>query len=154
MLSVGDAAPDFDLVDQHGRSATLAQMLGRRIMLVFLPLAFSGICANELQQLADDRPLFVTAGTEVIVISVDSMFTLRAWGDEADTPYRLLSDFWPHGRVAERYQAFDSATGRATRTSVAIDENGSVRAVFSAAPDRARTAAMYARALAMFDERT
>lgn len=152
MLSVGDAAPDFDLVDQHGRSATLAHLQGRRVMLVFLPLAFSGICANELQQLADDRPLFVTAGTEVIVISVDSMFTLRAWGDEMDTPFRLLSDFWPHGRVAEGYHAFDSATGRATRTSVAIDENGMVRAAFSTASDRARTTAMYARALAMFDE--
>ncbi|WP_166998452.1 redoxin domain-containing protein [Paramicrobacterium fandaimingii] len=152
MLSVGDAAPVFDLVDQHGRSVTLESLRGRRLMFVFLPLAFSGICASELEQLVEDQPLFASARTEVIGISVDSMFALRTWTDAIGAPFRLLSDFWPHGAVADRFHAFDAETGRATRTSIAIDERGTVVSVFSTPADRARTTAMYAQALSMFED--
>lgn len=151
MISIGDVAPTFDLVDQHGRRVTVASCAGRRVMLVFLPLAFSGVCGAELEQLDVDRRLFDASRTEVIGVTVDSMFALRAWADAVGSGIRLLSDFWPHGAVAARYGAFDVTTGRATRTSVAINEQGRVVEQFSMPADQPRTTEMYERALARFD---
>lgn len=151
MISIGDVAPSFDLVDQHGRRVSVVSRAGRRVMLVFLPLAFSGVCGAELEQLDADHRLFDASRTEVLGLTVDSMFALRAWADAAGSSIPLLSDFWPHGAVAARYGAFDTETGRATRTSVAIDEHGRVVEQFSTPVDRPRTTEMYRRALARFD---
>ncbi|GAB2515704.1 redoxin domain-containing protein [Paramicrobacterium agarici] len=151
MLSIGDVAPEFDLPDQHGRRLRLSDLRGTRTVLVFLPLAFSAVCAGELEQLSADERIFEAAGAEVVGVTVDSMFSLRAWADSVATSIRLLSDFWPHGAVCARYEAFDAARGRAKRVTVAIDGEGRVVTTFSTPADRARTTEMYVSALAEFD---
>ena len=119
---VGALAPEFDLQDQHGTPRRLSDFRGRKVVLVFYPLAFSGVCQSELSALRD-----FTADAQVITVSVDSMFTHRAWADQEGYTFPLLSDFWPHGQVARAYGVFDEGKGLALRGTFIIDGEGVIR---------------------------
>ncbi|MEV0583693.1 peroxiredoxin [Nonomuraea sp. NPDC050310] len=116
-------APDFELKDQHGAPVRLSGLRGRRVVLVFFPLAFTGVCQGELTELAERRDEF-PADVEILAVSVDSLFTLRAWADQKGFPFPLLSDFWPHGQVARAYGVFDDDKGVARRGTFVIDGDG------------------------------
>ncbi|WP_131742220.1 peroxiredoxin [Actinomadura roseirufa] len=149
-VEVGDGAPDFELKDQHGAPVRLSDFRGgKNVVLVFYPLAFSGVCTGELCQIRDELPtLGDDSGVQVLAVSVDSMFALRAWADQEKYQFPLLSDFWPHGGVAQRYGVFDEERGLATRGTFVIDTEGVVRwKVENAIPD-ARDIAEYRKALA------
>ncbi|WP_433226648.1 peroxiredoxin [Actinomadura formosensis] len=149
-VNVGDDAPDFELQDQHGAPVRLSGFRGgKNVVLVFYPLAFSGVCAGELSRLRDELPtLGGEDGVQVLAVSVDSMFALRAWSDREKFPFPLLSDFWPHGGTAERYGVFDGEKGVALRGTFIIDTEGVVRwKVVNAIPD-ARDIGEYRKALA------
>ncbi|SEC18984.1 Peroxiredoxin [Paramicrobacterium humi] len=148
MIQPGERAPDFTLVDQHGREVASARLRGSRVALVFFPLAFSGVCGDELAELAANTAMFDEAQTQLVGVTVDSVFALRAWSDAAGATFPLASDFWPHGHVARRFGAFDERTGRADRATIMIDEGGIVRASFRAPPHRPRSLAQYTEALA------
>jgi peroxiredoxin len=94
-------------------------------MLVFFPYAFSGICSAELTDLraAQDE----LRGIRVAAISVDTMFALRTFAEQLGLDFDLLSDFWPHGRVAEAYGVFDHERGCALRGTFVLDADGNVR---------------------------
>ncbi len=147
-VEVGDGAPDFELKDQHGAPVKLSDFRGgKNVMLVFYPLAFSGVCSGELSRIRDELP---TLGddVEVLAVSVDSMFALRAWADQEHYQFPLLSDFWPHGETARRYGVFDEDRGVALRGTFIIDAGGVVRwKVVNAIPD-ARDVDEYRKALA------
>jgi peroxiredoxin len=149
-VEVGDKAPDFELKDQHGTPVKLSDFRGKKnVALVFHPLAFSGICTGELSAIRDELP---TLGDEdefqVLAVSIDSVFTHRAWGEQEKYQFPLLSDFWPHGAVAQAYGVFDEAKGLATRGTFIIDKEGVVRwKVSNAIPD-ARDIGDYRKALA------
>jgi peroxiredoxin len=147
-VNVGDEAPDFELRDQHGTPVRLSDLRGeKKVVLVFYPLAFSGVCTGELAELRDG---FRDAGDDVrlLAVSVDSMFALRAWSDRERFWFPLLSDFWPHGGTARRYGVFDEAKGLALRGTYVIDTEGVVRwKVVNAIPD-ARDIDEYREALA------
>lgn len=103
-LSVGDLAPDFTLTDQLGTRRTLSELVtDRPVLAVFYPFAFSGICTGELRELRDQRERFDNPGVQPVAISCDPMFALRAWDDAEAFFFPLLSDFWPHGKVAKEY---------------------------------------------------
>src|SRR6185437_9248425 len=70
---VGALAPDFELRDQHGSPVKLSGFRGRKVVLVFYPLAFSGVCHRELSALRDAQDSLADA--ELLTVSVDSMFT-------------------------------------------------------------------------------
>ena len=79
-LQVGDQAPDFALKDQNNQERTLSEFRGdRNVLVVFYPLAFSGICTGELDQLRDDLAEFTDV--QVLAVSVDSVYTLKAWSN-------------------------------------------------------------------------
>ncbi|WP_181615638.1 peroxiredoxin [Nonomuraea soli] len=122
-LSLGDLAPDFELKDQHGTPTRLSDHRGTRVVLVFFPLAFSGICFSELSALASTA---FPDDVRILGVSVDSMFTLRAWSDQEDFAFPLLSDFWPHGQVAQAYGVFDEEKGVARRGTFIIDGGGAI----------------------------
>ncbi|GAA3795157.1 peroxiredoxin [Sphaerisporangium flaviroseum] len=126
-VEVGDKAPDFELKDQHGTPVRLADLRGRRVLLVFYPLAFSGICHGELCALRDDLVASAPKDVQVLTVSVDSMFTQRAWADKEGFTFPMLSDFWPHGDVAQAYGVFDEDRGLALRGTFVIDGEGVVR---------------------------
>ncbi|MFA1545722.1 peroxiredoxin [Actinomadura chokoriensis] len=148
-VGVGDEAPDFELRDQHGTPVRLSDFRGKRnVLLVFYPLAFSGVCSGELSRLRDDFRGEGEGGAQVLAVSVDSMFALRAWSDQEAFWFPLLSDFWPHGGTAQRYGVFDGAKGLALRGTFVIDTEGVVRwKVVNAIPD-ARDIDEYREALA------
>jgi peroxiredoxin len=148
-VEVGDSAPDFELKDQHGTPVKLSDFRGTKdVVLVFYPLAFSGICTGELCTIRDELPTLGGDDVQVLAVSVDSVFALRAWSEQENYQFPLLSDFWPHGAVAESYGVFDAEKGLATRGTFIIDRQGAVRwKVENAIPD-ARDISEYRKALA------
>ncbi|MEV4563924.1 peroxiredoxin [Nonomuraea sp. NPDC049419] len=141
---VGAQAPDFELQDQHGTPVSLRQFRGEKVVLVFYPLAFSGICGSELSALRD-QPI---EGARLLTVSVDSVFTHRAWADREGYTFPLLSDFWPHGQVAQAYGVFDEAKGLAQRGTFVIDGEGVIRWSVVNPISSARDVADYVKALA------
>lgn len=148
-VEVGDTAPDFELKDQHGAPVKLSDFRGKKnVVLVFYPLAFSGVCTGELCAIRDELPTLGGDDVQVLAVSVDSMFAHRAWAEQENYQFSLLSDFWPHGEVAKTYGIFDENLGLATRGTFIIDTSGVVRwKVVNAIPD-ARDLDGYRKALA------
>ncbi|GAA0547049.1 peroxiredoxin [Actinomadura livida] len=129
-VQVGDEAPDFTLPDQDGTPVRLSDFRGgKNVLLVFYPLAFSGICEGELCALRDDPAALAgpDGDPQVLTVSVDSMFAHRAWADQQGYKFPLLADFWPHGKVAQDYGVFDEERGVAVRGTFLIDKAGVVR---------------------------
>ena len=148
-VEVGDQAPDFELKDQHGTPVSLSSFRGsKNVVLVFYPLAFSGVCTSELCAIRDSFPEVSRDDVELITVSVDSMFAHRAWADAEHYEFALLSDFWPHGDVARAYGVFDDNAGLATRGTFVIDKDGVVRWKVVNPIPQARDIADYQKALA------
>jgi peroxiredoxin len=148
-VEVGDSAPDFELKDQHGSPVKLSDFRGKKdVVLVFFPLAFSGVCTGELCEIRDQLPTLGGDDVQVIALSVDSFFAQRAFAEKEGYEFPLLADFWPHGAVARSYGVFDEEKGLATRGTFIIDKQGVVRwKVENAIPD-ARDLDEYRKALA------
>ena len=140
---VGALAPDFELRDQHGTPVKLSDFRGRKVVLVFYPLAFSGVCHKELSALR-----YFRADAQLLTVSVDSMFTHRAWADREGYEFPLLSDFGPHGQVARAYGVFDDEKGVSLRGTFIIDGAGVIRWSVVNPTSQARDAADYVKALA------
>jgi len=127
-LPVGTVAPDFTLRDQFGQDVTLSSFRGSKaVCLVFYPFAFSGVCTGEMAGVRDRLDEFLTFDTEVLGISCDPMFTLRAFADSDGLNFPLLSDYWPHGAVTQQYGVFDVRRGCPTRSSYVVDVDGVIR---------------------------
>ena len=147
-VEIGDQAPDFELRDQHGTPVRLSDFRGsKNVVLVFYPLAFSSVCGSEMCALRDDFPEVTRDDVELLTVSVDSMFTQRAWSDAESFGFRLLSDFWPHGEVARQYGVFDENLGVAGRGTFVIDRAGVVRWKVTSPIPEARDIAGYRKAL-------
>jgi len=147
-VDVGDVAPDFELRDQHGTPVRLSDHRGRKVVLIFFPLAFSGVCHGELNAIRDEFLPAVADDVQVLAVSVDSMFAQRAWADREGYRFPLLSDFWPHGEVARAYGVFDEEKGVAVRGTFIIDREGAVRWKVVNPISAARDIAAYHKALA------
>ena len=146
-VDVGDVAPDFELMDQHGTPVRLSAHGGADTVLIFYPLAFTGVCRSELHAI---RAFAASAGegVRILTVSVDSMFSHRAWADQEGFTFPLLSDFWPHGQVARTYGVFDEQRGVALRGTFIIDKAGVVRWKVVNPLSEARDVAEYQRVLA------
>jgi peroxiredoxin len=148
-VEVGEQAPDFELKDQHGSPVRLSSFRGtKNVVLVFYPLAFSGVCTGELCALRDDFPEVNREDVELLTVSVDSTFVLRTWADRDNFDFSLLSDFWPHGDVAKLYGVFDEDKGVATRGTFIIDKAGVIRWKVVNPIPQARDIAEYTKVLA------
>lgn len=153
-VEIGGLAPDFELVDQHGTPVRLssfrgpAEAGGRNVVLVFYPWSFSSVCTGELSVLQDDVSSFVNDDSVLFAVSVDSMFTQRAFAEQRGLSFPLLADFWPHGEVARRYGVFEDAAGAALRGTFVIDREGVVRWSVLRGIGESRDPAAYKGALA------
>jgi mycoredoxin-dependent peroxiredoxin len=126
--AIGANAPDFTLKDQYGQDVSLAGFRGdKAVVVVFFPFAFSGICTGELCEIRDDLGAFANDDVQVLAVSCDHMFTQRAYADAQGYFFPVLSDFWPHGQVAQDYGVFVQDGGFATRGTFLIDRDGVVR---------------------------
>lgn len=146
--AVGAVAPDFELRDQHGQQVRLSAYRGAKVVvLMFYPYAFSRVCTGELWDVRDNHPELTSDDVQLLAVSCDPMFALRAFADRDGLTFPLLSDFWPHGEVATAYGVFDTARGCAQRSTFIVDREGVVRwSVHNAMPD-ARDLAEQSRVL-------
>jgi len=147
-VTVGQVAPDFTLVSQAGEKVTLSDFRGRKVVLVFYPFAFSPLCTSEMCDLRDRRGEF-DDDTVLLGVSVDTKYALRVFAEQEGLGFDLLSDFWPHGAVAQEYGVFlPDAGGKATRATFVIDREGVVRWAIINGPGEPRDPGDYRAALA------
>lgn len=147
-IAVGDAAPDFTLTDQYGQSVSLSDYRGRNVVLMFYPFAFTGTCTRELCELRDRPEDFATDDVVTLSVSCDTPHALKVFAAQEGLAHPLLSDYWPHGAVAQAYDVFLPEKGFATRGTFIIDGDGIVRWSVVNAPAEARSADDYRAALA------
>lgn len=148
-VEVGSKAPDFTLKDYNKQDVTLSSFQGDKpVLLVFYPFAFSGVCQGELCQLRDEFAEYDGKGVQVLGVSVDTPFSLKAWADQQGYQFPLLSDFWPHGEVATKYGVFNDAAGLANRGTFLIDTDGVVRFAEVNQPGEARDQEAWKKAVA------
>jgi peroxiredoxin len=130
LQSKGKIAPDFVLKDQNGQEFKLSELRGKRVLLSFHPLAWTGVCAKQMQALEANQEVFASLNTVPVGISIDSVPTKKAWAKELGIKEtRLLSDFLPRGQVASLYGVFREKDGFSERANIIVDEHGKV--VFS-----------------------
>lgn len=146
---VGTEAPDFTLKDQNNQEVTLSSFRGdRNVLVVFYPFAFSGICTGELSAVRDDLASFQNDDVQILAVSVDHVFALKAWADAQGYEFPLLADFWPHGSVAQAYGVFHEQAGFAVRGTFLVDRDGTVRFAEVNGPGEARNQDAWKKALA------
>ena len=127
-LDVGQPAPDFTLRDQHGQAITLSSFRGERaVVVLFYPFAFSRVCTGELSELREALPEFQNDEVQLLAVSCDPMYSLRAYAEREDLEFPLLSDFWPHGEAARAYDVFNESRGCAVRGTFVVDREGVLR---------------------------
>ena len=149
MLAEGVHAPDFTLKDQHGRPVSLSGYRGaKNVLLVFFPLAFTGICQGELDEIRDHLADYQNDDTATLSISVGPPPTHKVWATQSGFTFPVLADFWPHGAVAAAYGVFNSDAGIANRGTFVIDRSGVIRFAEMKQPGEARDQAVWTEALA------
>lgn len=129
-LKVGDAAPDFTLINQDGEAVTLSSFKGKKVVLLFFPAANTGVCTKEMCTFRDDLKVFENLNAQVLGVSVDMHFSLKMFQEKNNYNFPLLSDF--NKQVIAAYDVvldvfvpgkFDYK-GTAKRAAFVIDENG------------------------------
>ena len=148
-LDVGSVAPDFTLKNQHGEEVSLASFKGKKnVVVLFYPFAFSGVCTGELCGLRDDLGSFENDNVQLLAISTDPMWSLRAFSEKEGYKFPLLSDFYPHGETAKKYGVFEETRGCAVRGTFIINKAGEIAwKIVNGLPD-ARNLDEYKAALA------
>lgn len=148
-LLIGDHAPDFTLKNQNGEDVTLSSFKGSKpVVLVFFPMAFTGICTGELCELRDNFAQFQDNNVELLAISCDTKYVQKVFAEQEGYTFDVLSDFWPHGAVASDYGVFLADLGFSNRATFVIDKEGVITAKFITAPGQARSLADYQHAIA------
>ena len=131
MVEIGHAAPAFAGTDQHGEARSLEAFAGTPVLLVFYPFTFTGICEAELCRLRDDHSVFTDAGVQVVAVSCDPGPSQKRWAEEQGWSFPVLSDFWPHGAIAQAYGVFNEERGCAFRATFLIGADGTVVDTFA-----------------------
>ena len=123
-IKIGEKAPDFTLKDNRNHEINLSEFLGKKVLLSWHPLAWTSVCAQQMQNLEKVKPVFDELNTVALGISIDTVPSKNAWAKKLEiSETKLLSDFWPHGRVARLYGLFREKEGFTQRANVIIDEN-------------------------------
>lgn len=126
-ITVGDYAPDFVLKDNRGQDIRLTDYRGKKVLLSWHPLAWTRVCAEQMQSLETNLAEFEQYNTVPLGLSIDSYPCKNAWAKELGiAQVKLLADFWPHGGVAIAYGLFREIEGFSERANVLVDEDGKV----------------------------
>ena len=126
-LTVGQTAPDFTLKDQSQKEIKLSDFAGKKkVVLVFYPLDWSPTCTNEHACFVNDMKQFETLDAEVLGVSVDSVWSHRAYAEKMNIKYSLLADFHPKGAMSEKYGVYLPEKGITGRAIFIVDKGGKV----------------------------
>lgn len=127
-LSVGTEAPDFSLLRGLKDPVTLSEHRGEPVVLMFVPLAFTGTCTEELCHVGENWEVWGSLGAAVYGISIDSPFVNEKWANEMGIPFTILSDF--NKAAAAAYgvleEDFIGLRGVAKRSVFVVDREGRI----------------------------
>ncbi len=126
-LKIGDMAPDFTLKNQDGQEISLSSFKGKKVLLSFHPLAWTGVCAVQMKSLDIKQNELSKLNTVALGMSVDAVPSKKEWADYLELEQTdILADFWPHGEVAQKYDLFIEKAGISGRANILIDEKGNI----------------------------
>ena len=126
-VTVGQPAPEFSLKDQNQQEVKLADFKGKKnIVLLFYPLDWSPVCSNEHACMVNDMKKFESLDAQVLGISVDSVWSHKAFAEKMKIGYPLLADFQPRGAVGEKFGVYLPEKGITGRSTFIIDKQGKV----------------------------
>jgi peroxiredoxin len=127
MIAVGSAAPDFELRSHTGQTVKLSSFKGKKqVVVAFHPLAFTPVCATQMQTYEREQPRLDSLNAHVVAISVDAGPSKKAWAESlGGISYDLLSDFHPHGKVATDYGVM-RADGISERAIFVVGKDGKI----------------------------
>ena len=127
-VRVGEPAPDFTLPSVAGKRITLSQFKGEKnVMISFVPAAWTPVCSDQWPGYNIVKEMFAEHDAVLLGITVDNSPTLYAWTKQMGKLwFPVLSDFWPHGAVADRYGVLRS-DGVSERALIFIDKKGIIR---------------------------
>src|SRR5580765_1361554 len=126
-IAVGQAAPDFTLQNQDKKEVKLSDFAGKKnVVLVWYPLDWSPTCTNEHACLVNDMKSFDTLDAEVLGVSVDSVWSHKAYAEKMGIKYSLLADFQPRGAMADKYGVFLADKGITGRAIIIVGKDSKV----------------------------
>jgi peroxiredoxin len=128
---IGAPAPDFTLLDQERNPVSLDDLKGQKALVAFIPFPFTGICTDEACTLQMNLGKLADLDARAVIITAHALPTNKRWAEENDLSLPVLSDFWPHGKVATDFGTFDENLGVATRTTYVLDADGVVRDIIA-----------------------
>ena len=132
-INVGDKAPEFTLFNQDTEKVSLGNFKGKNVVLLFFPLANTGVCTKEMCTFRDELKVYEVLDAQVLGVSVDSPFTLKMWQEKNNYNFPLLSDF--NREVSRNYDSlydvfapgkFDFK-GVSKRSAFVIDKEGVIK---------------------------
>ena len=126
----GDKAPNFTLYSSEKKEVSLEDYQGKNVVLLFFPLAFTGVCTTELCTMRDNIGDYEKLDAQILAVSVDSLFTLNKFKAEQNLNFPLLSDF--NKSVSRAYDTLYEdfvfgMRGVAKRSAFVLDKTGTVR---------------------------
>jgi len=126
-VTTGATAPEFTLKDQNQQEVKLSDFRGKkRVVLVFYPLDWSPVCTKEHVCLVNDMKQFDQLDAQVLGLSVDSVWSHKAYAEKMGIQYPLLADFQPRGAVGAKYGVYLDDKGITGRAIFIIDRDGKV----------------------------
>jgi peroxiredoxin (alkyl hydroperoxide reductase subunit C) len=127
-LKVGDKAPNFTLTSISGEKVSLADYRGKKnVVISFVPAAWTPVCSEQWPGYNIAQDVFESNDAVLLGITVDNAATLYAWTQQmGGVWFPVLSDFWPHGKVAEQFGVLRTS-GTSERAIFIIDKEGIIR---------------------------
>lgn len=129
-IKTGDKAPNFTLRDSETNKVSLSDYNNKNLVILFFPLAFTGVCTKELCTMRDNLAEYNNLNAEIVAISVDSPFTLAKYKEEQMLNFPLLSDF--NKEVSRAYGSLYEdfvleMKGVSKRSAFIVDKIGTIR---------------------------
>ncbi len=126
-IAVGQTAPDFTLQNQDKKEVKLSDFAGKRnVVLLWYPLDWSPVCTSEHACFVNDMKKFETLDAEVLGVSVDSVWSHKAFADKMGIKYSLLADFHPRGAMSEKYGVYLADKGITGRAIAIVNKMGKI----------------------------
>ena len=118
---------NFTLQDHNENEVSLEDYKGKKVLLSFHPLAWTGVCTKQMKALDDNYQDFEDNNTVAFGVNVEATPSKKAWADDMELKnLKILSDFWPHGELAKELGIFIEEHGFSGRVNILLDEQGKV----------------------------
>ncbi|TNE62172.1 MAG: redoxin domain-containing protein [Bacteroidetes bacterium] len=129
-IKPGDKAPEFTLRASDKSQIHLKDYRGKNVLLLFFPLAFTGVCTKELQEMNASLAEYEKLNTQLLAVSVDSIYALERWKHDLGFDFPMLSDF--NKTVSRKYGCLYKdfvfeMKGVSKRSAFVIDKEGTIR---------------------------